>query len=126
MKRAWVPLLVVGGTLAGAGVVEAQSSISLSDLDVSPTVRSGMLRGSIHAQPAGATVTLTAKAAGRRVGTATATATDGSTKFKIRLSRAAREKLAKRDRLTVTVNAELVSGGARVGASQTLTVHRSH
>jgi hypothetical protein len=124
MKRAWVPLLVVGGALGGAGVVEAQTSISLSGLNVSPTVRGGMLRGSIDAQPAGATVTLTAKAAGRRVGAATATATDGSTRFKIRLSRAAREKLAKRDRLTVTVNAALVSGGSRVGASQTLTVHR--
>jgi hypothetical protein len=126
MTRAWVPLLIAVGALAGAEVVEAQTAISLSDLNVSPTVRAGILRGSVAAQPADVTVAFTAKAGGRRVGATTSTATAGSTRFRIKLSPAARKKLAKRHRLTVTVDAVIASGGTRVTSSQTLTVHRSH
>jgi hypothetical protein len=100
----------------GAGTGAAPPDVTLGS--VAKRVRRGKVRGAVTVEPAGRTYTVTLRVKGRRAGRVERTSTGDEQRFAVRLSKAARRRLAKADRLRVTV---LVRSGT-LSAKRTVTV----
>jgi plastocyanin len=94
----------------------ATTTVALAS--VSRHVRHGRVRGKATVEPAGTAYTITVRSRGVRVGRTSRTATGAGQAFAVRLSKAARGRLARSHRLRVT----LVARAGAVGASRTLTL----
>jgi plastocyanin len=82
-----------------------------SALVVAKSVKAGRVRGSVHAGPAGARLTVRVRLGSRTAGSATrAIAAPGTLAFSVKLDRSARRRLARRGPLAVSVRAEVKLG----------------
>jgi plastocyanin len=84
----------------------------LAAVRVTPAVRGGRLRGSVRVEPAGATLAVVVRAAGRVAGRLERRVDRaGVTAFSVKLAPATRRRLAQRGRLRATVRITVRAGG---------------
>jgi plastocyanin len=82
-----------------------------SALVVGKTIKAGRVRGSVHAGPAGARLTVRVRIGARTAGSATrSVAAPGRLAFAVKLDRGARRRLARRGRLSASVRATVRIG----------------
>jgi plastocyanin len=85
---------------------------TIAAVRVTPAVRGGRLRGSVRVEPAGATLAVVVRAAGRVAGRLERRVDRaGVTAFSVKLAPATRRRLAQRGRLRATVRITVRAGG---------------